>query len=75
MGPIFGIGIGALGAPAAIFVALVPLWLAATYATARTAYHYSTQKRTRELRRLADRLADLAEALCDPAQHQKVFPM
>jgi hypothetical protein len=51
------------------------LWLIVTFATARSAYHYSTRKRARELRRLADRLAELAESLCDPAHAQKVFPM
>jgi phosphopantetheine adenylyltransferase len=42
---------------------ILPLWLATVFATARTAYHYSTQKRVRELTSLADRLAALVEEL------------
>ena len=74
MGPVVGITVGALNAPLAL-IPLIPLWLIITFATARSAYHYSTRKRARELRRLADRLAELAESLCDPTQAQKVFPM
>ncbi len=62
MGPIMGILVGALNLPVAVAV-VVPLWLATTYATARTAYHYSTQKRVRELTGLADRLAALGAEL------------
>jgi serine/threonine protein kinase len=75
MGPILGIGIGALSASATVLVVLIPLWLGTTYAIARTAYHYSTQKRARELERLIDRLAALAEELGDPAARPKVIPM
>src|SRR3989441_2202085 len=40
--------------------ALIPLWLATTYATARTVYHRSTARRVQELQEVADRLAALA---------------
>ncbi len=75
MGPILGIGIGALSVSATVLVVLIPLWLGTTYAIARTAYHYSSQRRARELERLVDRLAELAATLSDPMPHQKVFPM
>ena len=63
MGPIMGIIFGALHLPGAVAGVVIPLWLAAVFATARTAYHYSTQKRVRELTGLADRLAALVEDL------------
>jgi hypothetical protein len=75
MGPVLGIGIGALNAPAVIFAVLIPLWLGTTYAIARTAFHYSSQKRARELGRLVDRLADLAAELGDASPRPKVLPM
>jgi hypothetical protein len=52
MGPILGIGIGALSVSATVLVVLIPLWLGTTYAIARTAYHYSTKRRAHELERL-----------------------
>jgi serine/threonine protein kinase len=59
MGPIMGIFAGALHlGPAAAL--MVPVWLSLTYATARTVYHRSTNRRARDLERLADRLAQLA---------------
>jgi hypothetical protein len=64
IGPMIGIVMG-LHLPAALPL-IVPLWLATTYATARTAYHFSTKRRTRELERLADRLASLARELIPP---------
>ncbi len=62
LGPIMGILFGALHVPGAAAV-VIPCWLAVTFATARTAYHYSTQKRVRELTGLADRLAALVTEL------------
>ncbi len=64
IGPMIGIVMG-LHLPAALPL-IVPLWLATTYATARTAYHFSTKRRTRELERLTDRLASLARELIPP---------
>jgi protein kinase-like protein len=59
MGPIMGIFAGALHlGPVAVM--LVPVWLSLTYATARTVYHRSTNRRARDLKGLADRLAQLA---------------
>ncbi|MGH7537608.1 MAG: serine/threonine-protein kinase [Gemmatimonadales bacterium] len=63
MGPIMGIFVGALHFPAAAMAMIVPLWLATTYATARTAYRLTTRRRVRELEELADRLAALAREL------------
>ena len=65
MGPIMGILGGALHMGPGI-VALVPVWLGATFVTARAVYRSSTNKRVRELERLADRLAGLAEELMPP---------
>jgi hypothetical protein len=66
MGPIMGIFVGALNFPAAAMAVIVPLWLAATYTTARTAYRLTTRRRVRELEQLADRLAALAQELIPP---------
>jgi uncharacterized membrane protein len=66
MGPIMGILTGALHMAAPVVIAIVPLWLATTYVTARTVYHASTRKRAQELERLADRLAVLAQELIPP---------
>jgi len=63
MGPIMGIFVGALSFPAPAMAMIVPLWLATTYATARTAYRMMTRRRVRELEELADRLATLAREL------------
>jgi len=62
MGPILVTVVGALHIPAALAV-VIPLWMATVFATARTAYHYSTQKRVRELTGVADRLAALVAEL------------
>jgi len=63
MGPIMGILFGALHFPGAAIAVIVPLWLATTFATARTAYHYGSKRRGRTLEELADRLAALAREL------------
>jgi tRNA A-37 threonylcarbamoyl transferase component Bud32 len=63
MGPIMGIGVGALGLEAAAMVVIVPIWLTATYLTARTVYSRSVKRRERELEGLADRLAALSRDL------------
>jgi serine/threonine protein kinase len=62
-GPLIAILVEGLGlADPAIAVAL-PLWLLATFATARTAYYYAVRRRSRALEKLADRLASLAREL------------
>jgi len=63
MGPIIGILIGGLHLNPVILVGVIPLWLATTYATARTAYSRGAKRRVRELEALADRLANLAREL------------
>ncbi len=60
MGAIIGILVGALGVSEAAVPVFIPLWLAGTYAVARTAYRYSVGRRGRELEWVADRLANLA---------------
>ena len=60
MGAIIGILVGALGVSEAVVPMIIPLWLATTYAVARTAYRYGAGRRGRELLWLADRLATLA---------------
>ena len=73
MGPILGIGIGALHMPPVALLFILPLWLGTTFATARTVYHYSTQRRARELERLVDRMAALVEELRDAVPRPKVY--
>jgi len=75
MGPILGIGIGALNMPATALLFILPLWLGTTFATARSVYHYTTQRRARELERLVDRMAALVEELSDVAPRPKVIPI
>ena len=62
MGPIMGILGGALHLGPAVAL-IVPLWLGATYFTARTVYRNITTKRVRELETLADRLAEFTQDL------------
>jgi hypothetical protein len=62
MGPIIGFVAGGLHLPAALPL-IIPLWLATTFVTARTTYHYSTKRRAQALEELADRLATLAREL------------
>jgi len=61
--PVIGILLGAFHLPPSAIGAIVPLWLATTYATARIAYHRTSGKRVRELQEVADRLAALAREL------------
>jgi hypothetical protein len=63
MGPIMGVLFGALHLPVAAIAVIIPAWLATTFATARTVYHYNSSRRARELEALADRLAALAKDL------------
>jgi tRNA A-37 threonylcarbamoyl transferase component Bud32 len=53
---------GSMGIPILIPV-LMPLWLATTFAVARTAYHYSSRRRALQLELVADRLAAVAAEL------------
>ena len=59
LGPLFGVFLGGLHAPAAALAA-IPLWLTAVFATARSTYHYSARRKQKELEGLANRLAMLA---------------
>ena len=63
MGPMIGIFAGALHMAGVWIAAAVPVWLATTYATARSVYYYASRKRERELSALADRLAALTGEL------------
>ncbi|HEX9633757.1 MAG TPA: serine/threonine-protein kinase [Gemmatimonadales bacterium] len=67
LGPLLGITIDGLGMGGAVAGVLVPLWLIATFATARTAYYYTVRRRTRGLEGLANRLEALARDLVVPA--------
>ncbi len=62
LGPILGATVGGLHAPALALV-IAPLWLATVLSGARTAYHYASNARRRELEKLADSLASMATAL------------
>ena len=55
-GIISGILGGALNRPE-LLIAVLPLWLIATYGTARTIYSGTSRRRRLELGELADRLA------------------
>lgn len=66
LGPILGILGGALHIAGPTVVAIVPLWLATTFLTARTVYRRSSTRRAQELERLADRLAALTAELVPP---------
>ena len=68
LGPMLGILGGAMHVAGALLVALVPVWLGVTYATARTVYRYNTDRRAKELEGLADRLADLVRDLVPPPE-------
>ncbi len=59
-GLMVGIIEGALHMPA-LLIAVIPLWLLATYGTARAAYSGTSKRRRRELAELVDRLAAVIE--------------
>jgi serine/threonine protein kinase len=61
LGPIMGIIAGGLHAPGAAGVAAV-LWVAAVLSGARSVFHYSAKRRTDQLERLINRLAELGRA-------------
>ena len=63
MGPIIGVGVGALHLVGAAVVTVIPVWLGITYITARTVYRRTSTRRARELEALAERLARLTEQL------------
>jgi len=65
MGPIIGVGVGALHLVGAAVITVIPLWLGITYVTARTVYRRSSTRRLRELEELANRLASLMEELVE----------
>ena len=62
MGPVIGIGAGALHL-GPLVVAIIPVWLGITYVTARTVYRRSSTKRLRDLENLANRLENLVGEL------------
>jgi hypothetical protein len=62
MGPVLGIFAGALEWELAA-IALVPVWLGITYATARYVYRRITRKKAAELTALVDRLAEVTAEL------------
>jgi len=63
MGPIIGVGAGALHLAGPAVVVLIPLWLGVTYVTARTFYRRSSTRRARDLETLANRLEALVREL------------
>ena len=62
MGPVVGITAGALNAPLAL-IFLIPAWFTGTYFLARTVYRRNTEKRTKELEDLINRLAQLTREI------------
>ncbi len=65
MGPIIGVGVGALHLVGPAIVAIIPAWLGVTYLTARTVYGRISKRRARELENLANRLAAVASDLVE----------
>ena len=65
MGPIIGVGVGALHLVGAAVLTVVPVWLGITYLTARTVYRRTSTKRLRELDELANRLEALVGELVE----------
>jgi serine/threonine protein kinase len=65
MGPIIGVGVGALHLVGPAVVAIIPAWLGITYLTARTVYRRVSTRRKRELETLANRLAAVAAELVE----------
>ncbi len=65
MGPILGVGVGALHLVGAAVVTVIPVWLGITYLTARMVYRRSSTKRLRECEALADRLEALVRELVE----------
>lgn len=63
MGPIIGLFAGALHMGGSVIGAVVPLWMATAYLTARTVYRKVSRGRERELELLADRLAAIVRDL------------
>jgi len=68
IGPIIGVGVGALHLAGPAVVVLIPVWLGVTYLTARTVYRRVSSKRGRELEHLANRLAALTQELVESPQ-------
>jgi serine/threonine protein kinase len=62
LGPIIGATAGGLHAPLLAAI-LGPLWVIGVLSGARTAYHYASTGRQKELEQLADRLASMAASL------------
>jgi len=65
IGPIIGVGVGALHLVGPAIIAIIPAWLGVTYLTARTVYGRISKRRARELENLANRLATLAGDLVE----------
>jgi serine/threonine protein kinase len=68
LGPMLGVMLDGLGMGGGAAAVVVPLWLFATFAMARTAYYYAVRRRSRALEGLVDRLAVLARELAIPAR-------
>jgi hypothetical protein len=71
MGPIIGIGVGALHVVGAAVVAIIPVWLGITYLTARTVYRRTSTRRARELEQLSNRLDALVRELVEVPERLK----
>ena len=71
MGPIIGVGVGALHLVGAAVLTIIPAWLGITYLTARTVYRRATTKRGHELESLTNRLEAVARELVQFPQRLK----
>src|SRR4029077_2827376 len=71
IGPIIGVGVGALHLVGAAVLTVIPVWLGVTYLTAQTVYKRISTRRRRELENRANRLAALAEQLVETPHRLK----
>jgi len=74
MGPIIGVGVGALHLVGAAVLTVIPVWLGITYFTARTVYRRSSTNRLRECEALADRLEALVRELVEFPPSSRLNP-
>ena len=65
IGPIIGVGVGALHLVGVAVLTIIPAWIGVTYLTARTVYRRVSMRRKRELEELANRLATLVGQLVE----------
>src|SRR5258706_210389 len=74
MGPIIGVGVGALHLVGAAVLTVVPVWLGITYFTARTVYRRTSTKSLRECETVADPLETLGREVVESPPSSPLNP-